>query len=199
MWSIVFSLERELCFKSDWKKSERGRPNMKQWKSTWKEGILYSVLFILFIGQIVLCFLSYNSAGLDVLVYIGLAMLAVGFFVFGGMARGAFQKKGGVPKGKHLIDTTALVDSGIYAVVRHPMYLSFIFYVIALIFISQHWLSAIFGFPIIAFFYLCMRWEEQANTEKFGDDYNRYMQRVPRANFLLGIVRLARRRRRGGD
>jgi hypothetical protein len=57
-----------------------------QWKPTWKEGIL-------FIGQIALCLLFYNSAGLDVLVYIGLAMLAVGFFVFGGMACGAFQKR----------------------------------------------------------------------------------------------------------
>jgi protein-S-isoprenylcysteine O-methyltransferase Ste14 len=34
-----------------------------------------------------------------------------------------------------------------------------------------------------------MREEEQSNIEKFGDAYKRYMQVVPRANFLLGIIR----------
>jgi len=29
---------------------------------------------------------------------------------------------------------------------------------------------------------------------KFGDDYKRYMQRVPRMNFILGIIRLLRKK-----
>jgi protein-S-isoprenylcysteine O-methyltransferase Ste14 len=29
--------------------------------------------------------------------------------------------------------------------------------------------------------------------EKFGDDYKAYMKKVPRANFLLGIIRRFRR------
>jgi len=32
--------------------------------------------------------------------------------------------------------------------------------------------------------------------EKFGDDYKTYMKKVPRMNFLLGILRLLRRRRK---
>ena len=30
--------------------------------------------------------------------------------------------------------------------------------------------------------------------EKFGDDYKHYMQKVPRMNFSLGLIRLLRRR-----
>jgi len=32
--------------------------------------------------------------------------------------------------------------------------------------------------------------------EKFGDDYKAYMKKVPRMNFLIGILRSLRRRRR---
>jgi len=35
----------------------------------------------------------------------------------------------------------------------------------------------------------------QELIEKFGDDYRRYMQKVPRRNFLLRLIRLLRRRK----
>ena len=35
---------------------------------------------------------------------------------------------------------------------------------------------------------------DQSCIEKFGDDYKRYMQRVPRVNFVAGIIRLVRGR-----
>jgi protein-S-isoprenylcysteine O-methyltransferase Ste14 len=34
--------------------------------------------------------------------------------------------------------------------------------------------------------------EEQMSIEKFGDDYKRYMQKVPRMNLLVGVIRLLR-------
>ena len=67
--------------------------------------------------------------------------------------------------------------------------------ILVLMLISQHWLSVIFGLPIVVFLYLAMRVEEQSSIKKFGDDYIRYMDRVPRMNFLLGIIRLLQRRR----
>lgn len=93
-----------------------------------------------------------------------------------------------------------LVDSGIHGVVRHPMYLGWILAIfVATIFIHQHWLFVVIGIPGIASVYLISRQEEQLNIEKFGDDYRLYMQKVPRMNLLLGVIRLARRRRGGGD
>jgi protein-S-isoprenylcysteine O-methyltransferase Ste14 len=55
--------------------------------------------------------------------------------------------------------------------------------------------SVIFGIPIVIFLYLGMRVEEQSNIKRFGDDYIRYIQGVPRINFVAGTIRLLVRRR----
>jgi len=90
-----------------------------------------------------------------------------------------------------------LIDSGIYAIVRHPLYLGWILAIfVATIFLYQHWLFVIIGIPGIASVYLISRQEDQSNIERFGDDYKRYMQKVPRMNFLAGVIRLIRRRKR---
>jgi len=86
-----------------------------------------------------------------------------------------------------------LVDSGIYAVVRHPLYLGWILSIfVATIFLYQHWLFVTIGIPGIASVYLISRQEEHFNIERFGDAYRRYMQSVPRMNLLVGIIRLVR-------
>ncbi|MBE9482295.1 MAG: isoprenylcysteine carboxylmethyltransferase family protein [Chloroflexi bacterium] len=86
-----------------------------------------------------------------------------------------------------------LVDSGIYSIIRHPMYLGWILSIfVATIFLYQHWLFVIIAIPGIASVYLISRQEEHLNVERFGDDYKRYMQVVPRMNLLMGIIRLVR-------
>ena len=164
-----------------------------EWRSSRKEISLTSVLGSFLIGQIVLCFVFYNHTNLDVLLYLGWATFFVSFFVISGMARRAFQTKGGNSKRKRWLETTTVVDSGIYSVVRHPMYLSFMIYPVGLMLISQHWLSPILGFPILMYLYYIMHVEERVNIKKFGEDYKQYMNRVPRANFVTGFIRLLRR------
>ena len=42
------------------------------------------------------------------------------------------------------------------------------------------------------------KWVREAEENlivKFGDDYKRYMEKVPRMNFILGIIRLLRRKK----
>jgi len=88
-----------------------------------------------------------------------------------------------------------LVDSGIYAVVRHPLYLGWILSIfVATIFLYPHWLFVIIGFSGIASVYLISREEDRLNIEKFGKNYKKYMEKVPRMNLLLGVMRLLRRR-----
>ncbi len=79
----------------------------------------------------------------------------------------------------------ALVESGIYALVRHPEFLGHILIIFALIVISQHWISLTVGAILIVMLSLAMIEEEKRNMEKFGDAYRDYMKRVPRTNLWL--------------
>jgi protein-S-isoprenylcysteine O-methyltransferase Ste14 len=64
------------------------------------------------------------------------------------------------------------------------------------IFISQHWLSAIVAAPIFVLLYGYVLKEEKNLIVKFANDYRLYMQRVPSMNFIVGILRLLKSRKR---
>jgi protein-S-isoprenylcysteine O-methyltransferase Ste14 len=105
-----------------------------------------------------------------------------------------FPRRGGVAKGKSYVDTTRLVDTGIYAVVRHPQYTGGILALfLTTLLWYPHWLFAVLGVLGTVVVYLSCREEDKYLVEKFGDDYKDYMQRVPGMNFPMGIVRLLRR------
>lgn len=89
-----------------------------------------------------------------------------------------------------------IVDSGVYGIVRHPMYLGAMLMFFSHIFLGQNWIVAIGTIVAIACCYLIILSGDQRNIEKFGDDYRHYMEKVPRMNLLLGIVRLLQRRKR---
>jgi protein-S-isoprenylcysteine O-methyltransferase Ste14 len=144
---------------------------------------------------IIMVFAFYNYYNLDFLVYAGWILLVFSVIVIL-LAGGEFRKKGEAPERESIVHTTVLVDSGVYAVVRHPQYLGFILFVLALVLMSQHWLSMTSGVLGSALSYKDILREEQMSVEKFGDDYRRYMERVPRMNFFIGIRRLLRRRRK---
>lgn len=123
-----------------------------------------------------------------------MAYAGVGFYVFSGIFFGAlpvfeFRKKGGVEKGQSYIHTTKLVDTGIYSIVRHPQYVTFILFAIAGMLLFQHWIIILIGIPVIPLTYIDLIKADKDAIEKFGNDYNAYMKKVPRANFLLGIIR----------
>lgn len=90
-----------------------------------------------------------------------------------------------------------IIDSGVYGVVRHPMYIGGMVMFFSHIFFGQNLIVVISTIIAIVCCYLIILSGDQRNIEKFGDDYKHYMQKVPRMNFLLGIIRLFRRRNRG--
>ncbi len=160
---------------------------------TWKDYILSSIYTVLIIFQLILFFFFYyNHLGLDVLAYIGWFIWILSI-IFGFVPMYTFRKKGGVAKGKTYIHTTKLVDTGIYSIVRHPQYLAGILLNIALILLTQHWLSLIAGVIAVPIMYYDTLKADSGLIEKFGEDYKKYMERVPRLNFMLGIVKRARR------
>jgi protein-S-isoprenylcysteine O-methyltransferase Ste14 len=45
----------------------------------------------------------------------------------------------------------------------------------------------------LAYHYYMILVEERINTEKWGEEYQRYMKEIPRFNFILGLWRLRER------
>jgi protein-S-isoprenylcysteine O-methyltransferase Ste14 len=155
--------------------------------------VLATVLTVTTVGQIILSFVLYNRDGSQLLRNAGWAVLCISA-LFGWLPIYAFRRKGGVPKGKSYVHTTVLVDSGIYAIVRHPQYLAGIMLSLALALIAQHWLVAALGLVAAVTHHVDTFYEEKSCIEKFGDAYGRYMESVPKMNFLTGLFRLIRRR-----
>jgi protein-S-isoprenylcysteine O-methyltransferase Ste14 len=104
-----------------------------------------------------------------------------------------FPRHGGIAKGKSIVHTTRLVDSGIYSIVRHPQYLGGILALfLANLLFYPHWLFVVLGVPGVLITYFGTIWEEKRLIERFGDDYVAYMERVPRMNIIQGIIRRRR-------
>lgn len=82
-----------------------------------------------------------------------------------------------------------LIEKGIYGVVRHPMYLGAILMYLSFPFFLPHWLLLVIASINIAVVYRFILLGEQQNISKFGDDYRRYEETVPRINLLVGIFR----------
>lgn len=115
--------------------------------------------------------------------------------VFGWLPIFTLRRRGGVAKGKSYVHTTKLVETGIYAIVRHPqMGTAWLLICASLMLMTQHWASVALGVPAMILAYLDVLKADQDCIEKFGDAYRQYMERVPRVDFVSGIVRLIARR-----
>ena len=160
--------------------------------------LVYLVAYLFFaqiIGGIIYGVLFGPSLDLQLLFYVGWLILPVALLFFFSITI-YFKREGKPGEGKSLMNTTVLVDSGTYGIIRHPYVLGVILMMYASILISQHWLTAIVGVPISVWGYAEAVKEEKDLIVKFGDDYKRYMEKVPRMNFLVGIIRLLRCRKR---
>jgi protein-S-isoprenylcysteine O-methyltransferase Ste14 len=159
---------------------------------SWKmDPLLWAYSALMSVPIVMVC-TSYNFHRMDLCLYTGWTLLGFSIAIIL-LAGREFMMKGGAVKGESIVHTTVLVDSGVYAVIRHPQYLEFMLFVISLGLMSQHWLSIASGVLGSALFYLDVQREERMSVVKFGEYYERYMQRVPRMNFILGIFKVLRR------
>ena len=168
-------------------------PKFGKWTSVW--GIVTILLIIetvLFIG----IFLFYRNLLIEKLDYIGWIILLLSVY-FALAPVYAFRKKAEVPKGKSYIHTKVIVDTGVFSIVRHPQYLSMLLVALGLILIVQHWLIFILSIVSMILTYIGILKQDKILVKKFKDDYKQYMQKVSRANFLLGIIRAIKRKRKG--
>jgi protein-S-isoprenylcysteine O-methyltransferase Ste14 len=154
-------------------------------------GIL--VASILIVVQYILAFFVFKLPGLVPLRWVGWVIWVLSM-IFGIAQIFIFRQRGGVEKGKSYVQTTKLVDTSLYAFVRHPQYLGGILFNIALILLAQHWVIFVIGIASMTLLYLDILGADEEGLDKFGDEYRSYMQRVPRMNFLLGLIRWIRQR-----
>jgi len=159
-----------------------------------KSTLYFAAASVLLVSTWLLYFLLLHNPVVQWLVYAGWSILAVGLvFIFLPMV--VLRSKGRPEKDKDFTHTTTIVDSGIYVIIRHPLYLGWLLMYVAVILFSQHWLIVIMGILGIVCMYLISRQEDLRLIEKFGDTYERYMKSVPAMNVLAGIIRLLRRRK----
>lgn len=148
---------------------------------------------VLTILQIILAIVLFNTSGSSLLGNAGWVLMWIAG-VFGVLPVVTFRRKGGVQKGKSYMHTTQLVDTGIYRIVRHPQNgVAWVLINAAIMAIAQHWLVVAVGIVSMVFAYLDLYKEEQRCIKKFGDEYKRYMEKVPRINVFLGIIRAIQR------
>jgi protein-S-isoprenylcysteine O-methyltransferase Ste14 len=160
---------------------------------SWIDVVPSAFSTVLFILQIIVgIYLLPGVSQITVVAYVGVGIYVFSGIVFGMIPVIEFRKKGRVKKGKSYIHTTALVDTGIYSIVRHPQYVTFILWAIAGMLLFQHWYVILLGIPVIPLTYIDLIRADKDSIEKFGDDYKQYMEEVPRANFLVGMFRLLR-------
>ena len=149
---------------------------------------------VLIVAQTVMSFFVYDQDGNQVLrVFAWITWVVM--CMFGLLPMVTLRKLGDVPEGKSYTHTTRVVDRGLYAIVRHPQYLSFMLLSLFFMLLIQHCLCTMMGILAILLVYFgILPKADQLNVEKFGKEYDCYRHRVPRVNFVAGIVYLLQRR-----
>jgi protein-S-isoprenylcysteine O-methyltransferase Ste14 len=162
-----------------------GIPADRRWLASW-------LATGLVVGQII-HLIVLDGGRIAWLRYAGFALWTVAV-VFGILPIFQFKRQGGVAHGDSYIETTRLVDTGLYSIVRHPQFVAWPLTAAAVALVSQHPVVATMGGAAILLAAVDYRAVDALDVAKFGDDYRRYQERVPGWNFAAGAWRRLRRR-----
>jgi len=121
------------------------------------------------------------------MVYVGFGICipAILLWIF---AVTELKKKGMVPEKGSYMDTTTVVSTGIFGIIRHPQYLAYILLNVGIMLFSQNWIALVIAVASSVFLYLGMKEEEGYLINQFGSSYQEYKDRVPKINLFSGIV-----------
>jgi len=83
--------------------------------------------------------------------------------------------------------TTIIINSSVFRIVRHPLYLGTAIWTIGLMLVFQSVPSTILGIVNMFCFWMASKKEDTFNIQKFGDGYREYMKKVPMWNAFKGL------------
>jgi protein-S-isoprenylcysteine O-methyltransferase Ste14 len=155
-------------------KKHQGHPHLTGEHTFGDAGQL--ILFAIFLGiWITDSFIfHYTTFLLDTIPdYIRLA--AAGLVLISGwiLARHGMKEIFGTPREK-----PELITTGVFRVVRHPIYTGAILFYLTAILSTLSLAAALFWLVIIGFYIYISRYEERILTEAFGNDYLEYKKRT---------------------
>jgi protein-S-isoprenylcysteine O-methyltransferase Ste14 len=134
------------------------------------------ILFVLFLGLwITDSFVFHYSTSLleGISNYIRL-VLAVPVLIAGWiLARGGMKAVFGTAR-----DKPGVISSGVFRIVRHPIYTGAILFYLGAILMTMSIVSAAVWVLIIGFYIYISRYEERILTEAFGNDYLEYKKKT---------------------
>ena len=149
---------------------------------------MYYVAGALLLAQVGLMWVLDDSVDLGGLEYLGWAVWLVGVILLAASML-TLRRRGQAGEGRSYVETEALIITGVYGLVRHPLYLGWMLMYVAMVLFKPNWILVILGIAGAACVYRFAVQEEALLKEKYGESYKHYMQAVPRFNLLAGAIR----------
>jgi protein-S-isoprenylcysteine O-methyltransferase Ste14 len=159
-------------------------------EKSWKEKIspLATGQILLMVNIVQNIFVQHEAA-LEWVKYAGLFVL-LPVVILWPLPFFTLRKFGNISSSGSFLATTKLVEKGIYKIIRHPQYLSFMLLNIGMALINQDVITIVTSIFSTGFLIAGIKEEENILTEQFGTEYTEYRKRVPSINFFSGIFRL---------
>jgi protein-S-isoprenylcysteine O-methyltransferase Ste14 len=134
------------------------------------------LLLVIFLGiWITDSFVFHYSTFLIDIIPDYLRMIVAGLVLIAGwyLARGGMKAVFGTER-----DKPGLINTGVFRIVRHPIYLGAILFYLGASLITMSIASVLFLIVIIGFYIFIARYEERLLTEEFGQDYLEYKKKT---------------------
>ena len=149
-----------------------------------RQGAGYILHILTFVAYFFFLFVLDIPGKLYFLQYFGMFFFVLGIVLLILSLRSLIKNKSG-----------ELIKKGVYAIVRHPMYLGGMFLFIAMICFLPHWIMILLVSINLVVIYRFMCDGDRQNIDRFGDDYVQYIKQVPRLNLITGIANRLREKR----
>lgn len=170
----------QIAIRYPYQKVWRGSSRAVRRVSPIEKGILFLLLvggFIVPLAYTLTGWLTFADYTLPVWAgWLGVALMAFSLLLFW---LGHRDLKQNWSPSLEIFEGHKLITSGIYARIRHPMYLSQLILSLAQALLLQNWIAGLIGLVCFIPFYLIrVKEEDKLMLDTFGDEYRKYREKV---------------------